>query len=203
MRDPKGTRQRFLNAASEEIFRAGFQGANIDQILTSAGMSRGALYHHFPSKTDLGYAVVEEVLGEVAREVWVEPLKRPGDPISQLQRILRKIVKNKTTTDVALGCPLNNLIQEMASRDTGFRRRLQSLLDLWVNSVADALQRGVEEGFVLDTISPHVTARFIVASQEGINALGQATANKKSYASDIVTLIDYLEGLRAPVAAAV
>jgi AcrR family transcriptional regulator len=60
LRDAGRTRERLLQAASREIYRAGFQSASLDTILAAAGVTKGALYYHFDSKEALGYAVVDE-----------------------------------------------------------------------------------------------------------------------------------------------
>src|SRR6202044_3625075 len=67
LRDPERTRERLLRAASREIYRSGFQSASLDRILVSAGVTKGALYHHFENKEALGYAVVEEVISPDVR----------------------------------------------------------------------------------------------------------------------------------------
>src|ERR1700678_4704990 len=74
LRDPERTRERLLRAASREIYRTGFQSASLDTILSSAGVTKGALYHHFENKEALGYAVVEEVISRNVRRTWVQPL---------------------------------------------------------------------------------------------------------------------------------
>lgn len=42
--------------------RHGFQAASLNNILAKTGLTKGALYHHFPDKDRLGYAVIEEVI---------------------------------------------------------------------------------------------------------------------------------------------
>ena len=71
-RQPDRTRQTLLECAFEEMHRSGFRAASLDAILESSGVTKGALYHHFGSKTALGYAVVEEVV-----RPWVEASWRP------------------------------------------------------------------------------------------------------------------------------
>ena len=56
------TRDKLLKAAFEEIYRSGFQATSLDIILTKARVTKGALYHYFPDKASLGYAVVDEVV---------------------------------------------------------------------------------------------------------------------------------------------
>jgi TetR/AcrR family transcriptional repressor of nem operon len=60
-RDPVRTRQRLLQAAFQEVYHTGFQGSDLETILDGAGVTKGALYHHFENKEALGYAVVDEV----------------------------------------------------------------------------------------------------------------------------------------------
>src|ERR1700727_474847 len=67
LRDPERTRERLLQAASREIYRSGFQSASLGTILASAGVTKGALYHHFKNKEALGYAVVEEIISADVR----------------------------------------------------------------------------------------------------------------------------------------
>ncbi|HEV8177740.1 MAG TPA: TetR/AcrR family transcriptional regulator, partial [Gemmatimonadales bacterium] len=85
LRDPGATRDRLLNAAFEEIYRRGFQATSLDTILAKAGVTKGALYHHFPDKAALGYAVVDEVVKGLLLKRWGVLAPSTGDPVSALQ----------------------------------------------------------------------------------------------------------------------
>lgn len=56
----QATTQRLVVAARNRFALHGFAATSLDDILEQAGMTRGALYHHFESKTDLFRAVVED-----------------------------------------------------------------------------------------------------------------------------------------------
>lgn len=58
-RDGTPTRERILDSAQELILEQGLAATSIDEILAAAGTSKGAFFHHFPSKNDLARAVVE------------------------------------------------------------------------------------------------------------------------------------------------
>src|SRR5580693_284248 len=83
-RDPARTRERLLQAAFREVYRSGFQSAGLDAILTAAGVTKGALYHHFGSKEALGYAIVEEIIAPDNRGQWLSPLLNCKDPVEAL-----------------------------------------------------------------------------------------------------------------------
>ncbi len=54
------TRQRILDAAFRVFARQGLGQASIDDIAREASISKGALYHHFPGKQELFYALLRD-----------------------------------------------------------------------------------------------------------------------------------------------
>ncbi|HZA91590.1 MAG TPA: TetR/AcrR family transcriptional regulator, partial [Gemmatimonadales bacterium] len=117
-REPDVTRERLLKAAFDEIYRRGFQAASLETILKEAGVTKGALYHHFPDKAALGHAVVDDMVADLLLERWLGVLARqPGDPLTALQGMLKERVARLSPDEVELGCPLNNLAQEMSPLD--------------------------------------------------------------------------------------
>ena len=64
------TRQALLETARRLFTRDGFQATRTEEIAEQAGLTRGALYHHFRDKEDLFRAVHEEVVAEVAPLLW-------------------------------------------------------------------------------------------------------------------------------------
>jgi len=53
------TRKRLLEAAEEVFVRNGYEGAQLAEIASAAGRSKGALYGHFETKEDLFLALFE------------------------------------------------------------------------------------------------------------------------------------------------
>jgi AcrR family transcriptional regulator len=62
----RATRERLLVAARALFGERGYEATSIDAILESAGVARGALYHHFATKQALFDAVLDGVVGEIA-----------------------------------------------------------------------------------------------------------------------------------------
>jgi AcrR family transcriptional regulator len=61
-RTPAATRQKILEAAFAEFYKNSFQGGSLNQVVETAGTTKGALFHHFAGKQELGYAVVNEII---------------------------------------------------------------------------------------------------------------------------------------------
>jgi len=63
------TRRRVLAAAMEVFAREGYHAARMDAIAAAAGVSKGALYFHFPGKLPLFSALVDEFAAELGADV--------------------------------------------------------------------------------------------------------------------------------------
>jgi TetR/AcrR family transcriptional regulator, transcriptional repressor for nem operon len=198
-RQPDITREKLLQAAFHEIYRHGFQGTSLDIILTKAGVTKGALYHHFPDKAALGHAVVEEVVHGLLLERWLGVLERqPGDSITALQGMLKHRAAELTAHEVQLGCPLNNLAQEMSPLDEPFRRRVSATFDSWIDGFARVLARGQVEGTVRKDVDPKQVAGFLVGAVEGCYGLAKSARSKAMLRANFKVLSSMLDSLRIP-----
>lgn len=194
--DKTQARERILQAAFEEIHRVGFQAASLSRILAHTGLTKGALYHHFGSKLALGYAVVDELLLEYLREIWLRPLEKTDDPIKQMVLSLRKMGDSIQQEDLNLGCPLNNLAQEMAPIDEGFRRRLEAAYSEWRAGLEMALLRGQESGFVRHDVDAKSTAVTLVATMEGCIGMAKNAQSRDLLLQCGQGIVQYLESLK-------
>lgn len=161
------TRGQILFAAYKEIHINGFQAASLSHILARTGVTKGALYHHFPNKNELGYAVVDEVIARRIYLSFIEPLQHFDHPVDGFIELIRDTGKSFSITDVELGCPLTVLAQEMAPIDEGFRNRLTNIYEQWHQSLADVFSAAKRDGFIIDTVEPYSLAVTMAATLEG------------------------------------
>jgi TetR/AcrR family transcriptional regulator, transcriptional repressor for nem operon len=196
-RAPAQTRQRILEAAFEEFQLRGFQAASLDTIITRAGVSKGALYHHFRDKMALGYAVLEEEIHAPVLATYVAPVQAyDADPLAVLQRALRARADGVSDEKARLGCPLNNFAQEMSPLDDGFRERIAKVLSDWTDGYADALGRAQRLGVVRPDVDPRRIARFMVAAVEGSFGAAKNAGSVAVLRSNLDTLAEFLDTLR-------
>ena len=190
------TRNDLLKAAFNEIHRVGFQAASLQNILKHTGVTKGALYHHFPNKLELGYAVLDEVIAVMMRNQWIEPLQTTDDPLTVLQGILLDGKQMFSEEDVKLGCPLNNLAQEMPAVDAGFRQRIDSIYREWKETIAASLEKGISAGHVNKSVNPPQAAAMIVATLEGCIGMAKTAQSLQALEECGGGLLNYLESLK-------
>ena len=196
LRDSERTRERLLQAAFREVYRSGFQSAGLNAILAAAGVTRGALYHHFGSKEALGYAIVEEIIAPDNRGQWLDPLQNCKDPVDALIGAVQELSVQPEA--VRGGCPLINLAQEMSPLDAGFRQRLATIFRNWQEGVAAALLDGQKHGKVRLDLEPAQAAGLLIAMVEGYGSLAKNAQDAKVMEAGIRNVVDWLRSLRPP-----
>ena len=196
-RKAESTRRKILDAAFDEFYKNGFQGSSINRIVDQAGTTKGALFHHFEDKNDLGYAVVEEIVFPEVKKRWLDPLADSIDPIATLKRTMRQFAKEEDAHGRLIqGCPLNNLAQEMAPLDEGFRRRLEKIYSAWREALEAAFARGIKAGTIRKGISPPNVAALVVAALEGIIGTAKNAQSMELLEQAGEGLFNYLDSLK-------
>jgi AcrR family transcriptional regulator len=79
------TRGELVKAAKELFAARGYAGTSIEDVLARVGVSKGALYHHFPSKEALFQAVFEENEQELLEQVMVVT-RGLADPLEVMRK---------------------------------------------------------------------------------------------------------------------
>ncbi len=192
------TREKILKAAFQDMRRQGFQGLRADKSIAAAGVTKGALYHYFQNKEEIGLAVIEELIAPDYL-LFYESLTRAtgADPIALIQEHLTFLTSVSTDENVALGCPLNNLIQEMSPLNETFRQAMQRVTDRMYDCLERALEQGKANGFVHLETPARQSAQFIVSCIEGGFSMAKVRRDASIFKENMEQLSNYLENLRS------
>jgi AcrR family transcriptional regulator len=183
------TRAKLIAAARHAFGTIGYADASMDDFTASAGLTRGALYHHFGDKKGLLQAVIAEIDGEMATRVNEVAARAP----TRWQRFVDECT---TSTELALEPEIQRIM---------FRDGPAVLGDpaQWPNasactaSMTDHLTSLQEEGVVVPDLDPETAARLIngassQAAQRIANSQDPEATSKKA----VTAFKQLLEGLR-------
>ncbi|MBT2385868.1 ScbR family autoregulator-binding transcription factor [Streptomyces sp. ISL-11] len=171
------TRRMILEAAGSVFDERGYESATIAEILSRAGVTKGALYFHFGSKEELARGVLGEALtteGVVSRE-------------SKLQEWV------DVGMVLAYRVPREPLLS--ASIRLSADRRARELFGTswagWIDFIAGLLEGAREQGELLPHVEVRATATLFVSAWTGVEIVSTALEDGESLESKIAMLYDY------------
>lgn len=165
---PLDTRSRILASATQIFAQQGYAGATLDAIATDAGLTKGAVYWHFASKSDLFLALMEEWMQSRLPEIPEQVNKAFGskNPEAGLAEFLQIQFRYGQTNPNWLKLYLEFVTQ---SREPEVQKMLSCTAYKTAQEMANGLVRQVQEqGQIAADIDPLVFATFFDALMDGL-----------------------------------
>lgn len=195
MKKAAATRLNILQRAFELIYVKGYQTTSIDEILATTQVTKGAFYHHFKSKDEMGIAIINELMKPSFRNAFIAPLQQEGDPLHHIYTMMHSILMENEFLKVEYGCPASNFTQEMAwNKD--FSKALNDLTAQWEQAIIHTIENGKKKKLVKSTVNGKEVAVFIMSGYWGIRNLGKLENSKAIYLIYLKQLQSYLKTLK-------
>jgi TetR/AcrR family transcriptional repressor of nem operon len=176
IREGKQTREAIIDSAKRLMKIKGYHATSLDDVLTESGVGKGAFYHHFRSKEDLGYAILDQIVTSFIAHT-LNPCfsDAGGGAVPQIRCFLDRVVEAQRASNCIGGCPLGNLASELSDVHEGFRARLADVFSAWRAKLTEALGEARQRGDVGPDCRPETVAHFVVASLEGAILMAKVT----------------------------
>lgn len=182
------TRARLVAAARAAFGRTGYADAVMDEITAAAGLTRGALYHHFGGKDGLLEAVVDQICAEMDARLEADYHAAP-DPWTGF----------RTCTAAYLRMALEPEIQRIVLRDAPavLGERFRALdEDASLFSIVATLETLMDQGIVART-DPEALARMVNgALVDAALWIARAPDPQPRLEAALAALATMLDGLR-------
>jgi AcrR family transcriptional regulator len=169
------TRHRLLRNTGRLLRTRGFSATGVTDILTTSGVPRGSLYHHFPDGKEQIAAGAIEQSGHSIVYALREMIKTTGSLADGIQQFCDYYINELEASGYARGCPLATVALETSATENPVQQQAAAAFETIIAVVADQLLR---EGFD----EPHDLAVVIVATVEGALVLAKATRNTEHIA---------------------
>ena len=165
------TRGRVLVAAAEVFARTGFLAASMNDIVEAAGVTKGAVYFHFPSKEALAVAIVEEQFAQWPPLV-AAIIEHSPDALTSVVALTYEVGSRfrddvLTTAGVRLSFERELVNAAMPTPFVG-----------WVGILQELFSRARREGALRPGLQAAATARALVGSFFGIQHVSEILTNR-------------------------
>jgi AcrR family transcriptional regulator len=142
-RDPVGTRARILAAAERLFAERGYAGAAMPAIAQASGISAGAIYKHFDSKTDLFFEVIRDAMQS-------SPVAGPEADATALPVIVASFAERRLKRVRQLAVEAHYA----AAKDPNVRQLLREAVERDIGRLAETIAAGQRDGAFDKAVDP-------------------------------------------------
>ncbi|SFW65709.1 TetR/AcrR family transcriptional regulator [Cellulophaga fucicola] len=183
------TKQLIIDKAFNLFYKDGFKTTSIDKIMKETTLSKGAFYHHYKNKKELGTAVISLKVKKRVVDGMITPLQNSGNAFTILETVFMNRLKAFPFYDKQNGCPMNNLINEIGNTEIAYQNALKSIIEEWKIALICLIEKGKKERSIKENINSKAVAIYLISAFEGIRGI------RKLYNDDTI-LDEYLIGLK-------
>lgn len=185
------TQRQLMAAARREFARAGYAGAATERIVAAAGMTRGALYHHYRDKRELFEAVFTQLEREIAERI--------DRSAAGAKNVFDELVAG---CDAWLDASLDDEVQRIVLIDgpavLGWKRWTEIDAQHGTALLRDGIDACVAAGLLVEVDAAALTRLLSGAMNEAALLLAQSVDAPKLRRTVGRTLRALLAGLRRP-----
>jgi AcrR family transcriptional regulator len=155
--DADPVRDRLVDAAAEVFARDGYDGARIQDIVRTAGLTTGAVYGRFRGKGELLHEAV------VTRAVPREPIEAVGKVADLVEATARSVEGDLSRRDALL---LETYVA--ARREPEVADAISDANERWISATAPLVEAAMVDGTIDDGVDPEAVLFFVRVLRLGL-----------------------------------
>lgn len=192
----EATRLALIESAHRLFGARGYANVSLDEIVTASGVTKGALYHHFPGgKTDLMEAVYAQVEIDFAQMLTDELLPALGQGDSNPLDVMELAIG--VTLDASLDPELQQIVLIDAPSVLGWSRWREIADEHSLGLVKALLTAGRESGAIRPLPTDTLANLLMAALSQAMLMVGQAEDKEAAKQEATESMKALIEGLRA------
>lgn len=168
-RVPRGeARARLIEAARRLVRHKGFAATSVDDLCAAAGVTKGAFFHHFPSKDALGVALIDDWTETTGAMFAAHPYNSLPDPLDRVFAYLdlRREILGQPVPEFS--CVAGTTVQEAYESSPAIRAAAERSIRSGFGHVLPHLEAALEAHPVPGVTAEGLAQQFQVATQGGI-----------------------------------
>ncbi|BCF81365.1 ScbR family autoregulator-binding transcription factor [Rhodococcus qingshengii] len=176
----KISRRQILQGAADRFEVTGYGSTSMNDIVSAAQMTKGAVYFHFSSKDELAQAVIEEQ-HQISISAFTAVAATGAPALEQLVMVCHEMGRQLVAEPIVRAGI--RLTLELASADGS-----QGPYVAWIRELRKLAEAAKLEGDIRDDVEPESVGRVVISAFTGV----QLVSNVLTRRSDLNDRIDEL-----------
>ena len=180
-----GTRDALVQAAEGLMRTKGYAAVSYADLSEMVGSRKASIHHHFPTKEELGVAIVEEYIARVREE-----FQRIENAHADLRgRLNAYVLAFRASSEGGLLPLCGALAAEMAALPSGLQKITHHFFDMQLKWLTSILDMGIANGEVPQDFNSRHKAFLLLSVLEGASFINWATKENDAIGDNIIQLI--------------
>jgi AcrR family transcriptional regulator len=172
------TRQAIIEKAAVIFNRNGYQRTSMTMLCEALGLTKGAIYGHFPDKDTLAVAAFLHSVRNVSERVR-ERLQACKDSVGSLRAFARTFLDFYEETVLSGGCPILNTAVDSDDAHPRLHEEVRRVLTAWEGRLVAMVSIGKENGEIRPDADAELFAATFIAQIEGGILLAKTLGDKR------------------------
>lgn len=180
MNDSHPTRTRIMDAAQNLVLKQGFSATTVDAVIESAGVSKGAFFHHFASKQALGQSMLERYAATDAQilDAFMSRAEAESDdPAEQVLAFVRYFEENAGEMFADPGCLFVSFVYEKLPHTRESDDVIRANIEMWRGRLGAKIAEALRSRSPDQQVDTEAVADLMFTVFEGAFILARATGD--------------------------
>lgn len=165
----ENTRQKIVDAAIDVFSEVGYAAAGLGEVIARAGMTKGALYHHFDSKEALATAIIEQ--GTSLTRNAFRHVCQSSSPA--LENMIHGVF---IVADLLVSDKVARTAEQLTRGLAEFNSTASQVWSGWLDEMAEQAKLASLEGDLREGIDPYVVSESLLSAMLGAQLLSKTAS---------------------------
>jgi len=190
------TREKLVEAAVRLMLKRGFVATGVDDVCAEAGVTKGAFFHYFKSKEDIGVAALQRWADfGMALYAEAERLDISSDPLVRVHKMLDIMTGFAQQPEECVCCLVGMFAQEMSFTNEHLREGSAKALADWTSYVAKLLKEAKDIHKPVTDFDVEGVAWFLNSIWQGSMLIGKTQPDSTVVIQNLRHARDYVDSL--------
>lgn len=187
------TKQKLLDISTQLMMSKGYNATTVEEVCKMADVTKGAFFHYFKTKEDLGVNVLHAYWQKRYRQFSESDWMNADHPREQIRQFLMMIADVFMNDANGFTCLAGSFAMELANTSTVFRQLVSDLFHEWTEQVKPILQSAKMRASAPDHIDVDSLADYIIVVVEGALVLALARQDRFVIQNQLNTLNTHMQ----------
>ena len=190
------TKEKILDAAEALVLDHGYGATSIDLILEKTGITKGAFFYHFKSKSELAQMLVERYVkrdDELLFSLTEKAEKLSRDPLQQILIFLGLLIEIFDGLEESPGCVVASFVYQFEEFNVDTKSQVTKGFDEWHRVLDEKFQTALDKYPIKLDVAPSTLVDMLLAVFEGGLIVAKMVSDPKIMVKQLTQFKNYIE----------